>query len=237
MSDQENRSRLPFESEDAAEQRLWSELANLPREAPSTQLRRRFFNELEAATSASWLERIRARLGFGSNVGWVTAAACLVVGLMLGQLMQTDESGASSRLVALEENVALLNRELILDRLQDAQATKRLRGVIDASRVAQDDAEIVRALLMRATDDSVHSIRTAAIEALGPRMSTTTVGDQLMRLLENETSPLVQLALVDLVLRHGSRKQVDQLRNLTGRGQLHADLVTYIDNTLGRESI
>ena len=228
---------LPFESESAAENRLWTELADLPRENPSSELKRRFYRDLDQASSRNLLERIRASLGMSNNLGWVTAAACLVVGVILGQMLKSDAPEASTRLVALEQNVALLNRELILDRLEDSQAAKRLRGVIDASRVAQDDAEIARALLMRATDDSVHSIRTAAIEALGPRLNTSLVGSELMRLLETETSPLVQLALVDLVLRHGSRQQLDQLLSLAQQGRLHTDLVTYVENTLGRESI
>ena len=87
------------------------------------------------------------------------------------------------------------------------------------------------------TQPALLLIRTAAIEALGPRLNTSLVGGELMRLLETETSPLVQLALVDLVLRHGNRAQLDQLLSLAQQGQLHADLVTYIENPLGSESI
>ena len=39
MSDK-RKSGVPFESEDAAEQQLWSELENLPQDAPSQNLRR-----------------------------------------------------------------------------------------------------------------------------------------------------------------------------------------------------
>ena len=78
---------LPFESETAAENRLWSELADLPRENPSSELKRRFYRDLDQASSGSLLERIRASLGMSNNVGWVTAAACLVVGAILGQLL------------------------------------------------------------------------------------------------------------------------------------------------------
>jgi HEAT repeat protein len=133
--------------------------------------------------------------------------------------------------------VALLNRELILDRLEDAAAGKRLRGVVDAGHFVPDDAEIARALLMRATEDRVHSVRTAAIDALGPSLGTPAVGGELMKLLESAESPLVQLALVDLVLRNGSNEQLAQLLRLANEGALHPDLVRHVERSLGSETV
>ena len=121
--------------------------------------------------------------------------------------------------------------------MQDANAGKRLRGVIDAGSVVQDDAEITRALLMRATEDRVYSVRSAAIDALGPRLNSTAVGNELMNLLENAESPLVQLALVDLVLRNGSDAQLERLLQLANKRRLHPDLIRHVNNSLGSESI
>lgn len=130
-----------------------------------------------------------------------------------------------------------LNWQLILDRLEDATAGKRLRGVIDAASVVQDDAEIARAVLLRATEDRVYSIRSAAIDTLGPSLSSTAVGNELMNLLDTAESPIVQLALVDLVLRNGSGPQLERLRQLANAGRLHADLIQHVRNSLGSETI
>ena len=106
-----------------------------------------------------------------------------------------------------------MSRSLILDRLENDTASKRLRGVMDAAALSGDDEEITTALLLRATDDRVRSVRTAAISALGPQMSTPAIGSRLMELLQSAESPLVQLALVDLVLRNGSNQQISELQN------------------------
>ena len=155
----------------------------------------------------------------------------------MGQMLNGPGDADPMRLAALEENVALLNRELILDRLQHATAGKRLRGVIDAASVVQDDIEIARALLLRATEDRVQSVRSAAIDALGPRLASAAVGDELVNLLENAESPLVQLALVDLVLRNGTEKQLEYLLQLAEKGRLHPDLIRHVKNSLGRKSV
>ena len=229
--------KLPFDSDDAAEQALWTALTDLPPEAPSPEMRRNFYRELDRTGATGFAERLRGWLGMSSNAGWLTAAACVLLGVGVGQMLNQSESSGTARLAVLEQNVALLNRELILDRLQDATAGQRLRGVVDAGYVVQDDAEIARALLLRATEDRVYSVRTAAIDALGPSLNTAAVGIELMKLLESAESPLVQLALVDLVLRNGSDAQLRQLLRLAKQGALHPDLIRHVENYLGSESV
>lgn len=228
---------LPFESDDAAEQALWDALGEMPREAPSPDMRRSFYRELERAGNAGFGQRLRGWLGMSSNTGWITATACVLVGIGVGSMLNDSPIAEPSRLARLEQNVALLNRELILDRLQAATAGKRLRGVVDAAYVVQDDAEIARALLLRAMEDSVFSVRTAAIDALGPSLGTAAVGHELMKLLESAESPLVQLALVDLVLRNGSAAQLAELQRLANAGAFHPDLIRHVAKSLGSEIV
>lgn len=234
MSDR-NLSNLPFESDEADEKALWSALGGLPEEAPSADMRRSFYRSLDHAGSETLPLRVRRWLGFGSNTGWLTATACGVLGFALAGGLSTDSAPDTERLAALEENVALLNRELILDRLSDANAGTRLKGVFDA-RDAMTDDEVVQALLVRATDDDVRSVRTAAIDMLGQALASTGVGEELMQLLEQTKTPSVQLALVDMVLRYGTREQLERLVVLAGNGHLHSDLSEHVFKSLGGET-
>jgi hypothetical protein len=236
MSDRKNPS-LNFESSDDAEQKLWQELGNLPMAEPPADMRRSFYNELERAGSLSWGGRIRSWLGLSNNAGWVTATACLLIGFGAAQLATEQSTVKPDRLVALEENIALLNRELVLDRLQDDAPGTRLLGIHAASSLVQDDAEIAQALLVRASEDRSQSVRSAAIDALGPQLNTSQVGDELMRLLESADSPIVQLALTDLVLRNDNQAQLDQLLYLANEERLHPDLIRHVKKALRSESI
>jgi len=230
-------SNLPFDSDDATEQKLWAALGSMPQETPPQNMRRNFYRALDGIDTVGFAERLRGWLGMSSNAGWVTAATCVLLGIGVGQVVQQSTPTGPNRLAVLEQNVALLNRELILDRLEDAAAGKRLRGVVDAGYVVRDDAEIARALLLRATEDRVYSVRSAAIDALGPSLATPAVGNELMKLLDSAESPLVQLALVDLVLRNGSAAQLQQLSRLANGGTLHPDLIRHVEKSLGRETI
>lgn len=236
MSDRKTPS-LPFESSDAAEQKLWQALGELPLAEPPAGLRRSFYSELETAGSRSWSKRIRGWLGLSNNAGWVTAAVCLMIGFAAAQLAVERGGAEPDRLAALEENIALLNRELVLDRLQDDAPSTRLLGVHNASYLVKDDSEIAQALLVRASQDRSLSVRSAAIDALGPQLNSATVGDELMRLLESAESPIVQLALTDLVLRNGNQQQLSQLLRLAKEERLHPDLVRHVRKSLRSESI
>ncbi len=234
---EEKSANLSFDSDDPAEQQVWSALQDLPRAAPSGAMRRSFYGKLERATATHWPQRFRSWLGLSSKRGWLTVAACVLLGMGVGQMQSRTGEAETTRLVALEENVALLNRELILDRLQDTTAGTRLRGVIDAENFVQDDLEIMRALLVRATEDRVQSVRSAAIDALGPSITSSLVGTEIMNLLESTESPLVQLALVGLLLRNGSDSQLQQLLQLAGSGKLHPDLAQHVKDSLGGETV
>jgi hypothetical protein len=234
MSDK-RKSGVPFESEDPAEQQLWSELENLPQEAPSQNLRRRFYDELEHADRR--LYRRRRWLGWITAPGMAAALGCLFVGVMIGLLLRSPPAANHAEFAQLQQQVAILNRNLVLDRLENDSASKRLLGVIEASALAEHDPEVRRALLERAVDDRVHSVRSAAIDAIGPRVGSPAVGDELMASLQKAESPLVQLALADMVLRYGNPMQMEQLLQLSERGRLHPDVAQHVKASVSRNRV
>lgn len=221
-------SKLELDMGDKSGRALWEALGEIEREEPSAGLRRSFHDRLENASRGNWLDKLRATLGLRSNSGWLTATACVLVGIGIGNFSNEVDDSDSARLAALEENITLLNRRLILDRLEDQAPGTRLRGVIDAASYAGNDSEIADALLVRATQDRVASVRSAAIDALGSTRNVAVLGEQFMQLLERAESPIVQFALVDLVLRYGNKEQIDQLLTLAGEDRLHPDLARHV---------
>lgn len=227
-------------SSDNQEQTLWQMLGEVEFAQPSERLRSGFYAQLERARRPGFLQRAARFLGMSSQAGWVTAAACLLLGAGMAQLLpgavSRTGSASDARLATLEQNVMRLNRELILDRLAHQQPGKRMRGVMDAAALADSDPEIADALLSLAAHDRVDSVRSAAVESLGQTVTSATIGAPLMELLENTRSPLVQLALVDLVLRNGSREQLDALLELAEQERLLPELQQHIFNAFNRES-
>ena len=230
----EHREGVPFDAEDPQEAALWEALGDIPETRPSPELRRSFYDELERASRPARSTRVAQWLGFSGTNGWLTAAATLLLGIVVGQSLAPRGGDNGLTLEALELQVATLNRNLILDRLDSESPGKRLRGVIDAIGIVGDDPELTRALVETATDDRVYAVRAAAIDALAPQLATPAVGEALMRQLVATESPLVQLALADLLLRHGSRAQIERLLELAEAGMLHADIAGHVLSSVSR---
>ena len=228
-------SGVPFSSESEAEQLLWDALEKTHMDEPPPRLRRKFYSELDSLGRGTRMDRWGSWFGMTDGRGLATALSCILLGIVMGVTIDEFRGVDRAELSNLQQQVAQLNRSLILDRMTSVSASKRLLGVIEAAAVADQDAEIARALLTRAADDRVYSVRAAAIDAIGPQLTSPAVGDELMSLLENAQSPIVQRALVDLVLRHGNPQQLEQLMQLTERGALHPDLVRHVQSAVWRD--
>ena len=234
MSEKKHTTGVSFESEDLEAQQLWDSLQEIPQAEPAPRMRRRFYGELDKLGGRTRISSWRDWLGLAGARGLATAFGCVIAGIFVGLVLRHGEI-ERTELADLQAQVTALNRNLILDRLENDSASKRLLGVIDAAGMAQQDPEIARALLSRAVDDRVYSVRAAAIDAIGPRLNTPAVGEELMGLLQKSESPIVQLALVDLVLRHGNAQQIDELLQLSERGALHPQLVQYVKSAVWRD--
>ena len=230
-----DRKGVPYEAESEEELKLWASLGELESESPSPRLRQRFYHELERASRPGWLERAGEWFGFARPAGWLTATGFAATGVLVGLLLASPGGSDADRLAALESSVQSLNKQLVLDRIENESATKRLRGVIDAVDLVDDDPEVARALLSIAAEDQVYAVRTAAIDTLGAGLGRTTLASEVMGMLETTDSPHVQLALIDLVLRHGSAEQVNRLIELAEGGVLYPALATHVRQSTGRE--
>jgi hypothetical protein len=230
-------SGVPFVSDDDDEQQRWSELENISQPEPPPRMRRKFYAELDRIGRSTLTDRWRNWLGLIGKRGLATAFGCICVGVLAGIVLSDGGTIDRSEIDTLQQQVAQLNRNLILDRLENVSASKRLLGVIDAAGIAEHDTEIARALLGRAVDDRVYSVRAAAIDAIGPQVNSPAMGEELMGLLEKSESPLVQLALVDLVLRYGNAQQLEQLVKFSEQGTLHPDLVRHVQSAILRKQV
>jgi len=73
---------------------------------------------------------------------------------------------------------------------------------------------VTTALFKTLNEDSNVNVRLAALEALKPYVADDTVRQQLIASIAYQRSPLVQLALADLMVAIQEKKSVDALRKV-----------------------
>ena len=207
---------------------------------------RRVFDRLGTGFEG-WLERWLPRRPL-AQAG--LAAATLAVGVLIGsghgigQPWGTRAGGSAGEhpgeplgeIGALRDEVRSLSRLVTLSLLKQDSASERLRGVSFGRQAGPGDDRVLQALLDTLQHDPDVNVRLAAVDALAPALGQPAVRGQLLQEVGKQRSPMVQIALIDLLLardRAGSRQQ---LQDLTASPSLDATVRGYLQTRLHQVS-
>jgi len=203
----------------------WTRLGVLPLEQPSPALRQRFYGMLEAHQRG--IVRERGGRPFGRLAGSLAgglwprqpvlqfglALALLVVGLGAGLLIRGGKGGGPEA-AQLQKNTLGRDQALAVSLLQQGTASERLQGISLVRAAGQNVEPMLETLLDTLDTDPNVNVRLAAAEALYLFGDDPQVKDRVILSLERQESPLVQSALIDLLVSLREQRAVRALRQL-----------------------
>jgi hypothetical protein len=102
-----------------------------------------------------------------------------------------------------------------LSLLQQQSATARLQGVVSTRQIDDPGGEVIAALLDTLMYDPNANVRLATIDALKRFMNRDLVKRGTLDALPRQTSPLVQIALIDFVVESAGVESAEALRRLS----------------------
>lgn len=108
-----------------------------------------------------------------------------------------------------------------LSLMQQQSASERLRGVNWTTSIDQPGTELVDALLDTLMHDPNDNVRLATVDALKRFADRDVVRRGAVEALPRQTSPLVQIALIDFMLETSDRQAATVLRRLAGDDTLN----------------
>jgi len=206
---------------------LWTKLGVLPKEQPSGALRSRFYEMLEAYKEG--LEKERAKQGLGQTLSnWLgrfvprkpayqiaLSFVLIAAGLGGGFLLSVrSRSAARTEVAGLKGEVDDMRRIVAVSLLKQASPSERLMGVSWSARIDRPGDEIIQTLLETLNRDPNVNVRLAAVDALYLFYDHPEVKEGLIHSLAGQTSPLVQLSLVNLLVEIRERRAVEALERL-----------------------
>jgi hypothetical protein len=214
---------LTCQREWAALQEISLKLDRLAPVAPSPRLREQFYAMLEthrreeAGTRSpfvlmrSGLDRFFSALVPARPVfQFALACAMLILGLLVGTryLHQAAPAPATDpalvrELAALREKVDSMGQMVSYSLLQQQPAGERVRTVLATLDLKNTDQRVVSGLLNTLAFDPSVNVRLSALEALYPHANLPEVRSAVAASLPRETSPLVQVTMIDFLA--GSR--------------------------------
>ena len=140
------------------------------------------------------------------------AAVLILSGFAVGYFLQSPQQ--KTEVSELTKEVGDLKEMVMLSLMEKESATQRLKAVSLTSEMDQASDKVTNALFVALNKDENVNVRLAALEALKPYVSKSTVRLKLIESIEEQASPLVQVALAELMVTIQEKRSVDQLRQL-----------------------
>lgn len=206
---------------------VWRGLGSLPEPEQDPAMRSRFLEVLEAyqAGRASGLAGQVGDPGRKFRLPHVPrilqaalAFALLMVGVFLGRYV-AEPRGVSPDVAQLQAQVENLRQLVTLSLLQEQSPSSRLRGVTYSYQMAQPDAQVEQALLYAVNHDSNVNVRLSAVDALEKYAANPEIRRALADAVPVQDSPLVQIALIDLLVQLNDKEASSALRKLAQDAQ------------------
>jgi len=142
--------------------------------------------------------------------GFVLVMVGLGIGFWINKNQERDQE-----LADLKKQVED-NRRIMLAMLDNQQsASQRMVGVSVAYELDKADDEIVKVLVKTMNEDTNTNVRLAAMEALSKFGHETQVRIALIQSLTEQKDPVVQIALIQLLVKMKEKGVVKQLEEMT----------------------
>ncbi|MFC2164346.1 HEAT repeat domain-containing protein [Acidobacteriota bacterium] len=210
---------------------IWTKLGVIQEEQPSPEVRTRFYTMLEAYKQGMEQGKVPSPVKqFFNNLGehlWPRRPALqfslalifLVVGLAAGYFITADGQN-SAEFVQLRDEVKSMRQTLAVSLIDRSSPSERLRGVNMSYGMDQPDAPMLDALLNTLDNDPNVNVRLAAVDALYLFYDSPKVKEGLIQSLSKQPSPLVQVALINLMVNMQERQSAAALKMLIQNEEL-----------------
>lgn len=184
---------------------------------PSAALRESFYQKLAEAgktieknEKAPWAERINAWL-FGQVYGKLAfGVLILVIGLWIGKSIGADPY--QNQLTALNSQITEMREMMMMSMLEKESVTDRLKGVQMSSELSSSNQKVIDALFVTLNKDRSTNVRMAALNTLAQYANEPQIREGLVNSIRQQQSPLMQVALAELMVELQEQKAIDQFK-------------------------
>ncbi len=187
---------------------IWLKLRDIPDSLPSPQLRHRFFamvdaykaGQVDTNPGSTNILKMHAQGKVYNLLKAVAIVVFMVIGTFGSYQLYKSNDLKNDELVQMRDEVRGLNRLVLLTMMNETSASQRLKGIRYASKLEKADDEVIDTLFDTIENDTNMNVKLASIEAFQNFAEDEDVRSHLLTLLIKESSPAIQIALIDLLV-------------------------------------
>jgi len=158
------------------------------------------------------------------------AAVLILTGFGVGYFIQSPAQ--KTEVSELTKEVSDLKEMMMLSLLEKESATQRLRAVSLTTEMDQVSEKVTNALFTTLNHDENVNVRLAALEVLKGYSKSSKVRAQLIESIAFQDSPLVQIAMAELMVSIQEKKSVDALKQLLNNDKTPKEIKTKISESI-----
>lgn len=207
---------------------------SIPSPEPSQRMTDEFYlalaEEKRRKTRTSWLD-----IQWNSSVmfKWAYSIILIATGLGIGWLSAGGTSNnASEDIAQLSEEVYQMKEMMMLSLLEQESTSERLKAVHLTSDLGEVTEEITDALFRTLNNDENVNVRLATLEALYPYADNPKVRAGLIQSIALQDSPLVQVALAEMMVALQEKNSIDQLKSILDNASTPEEVKREIENSI-----
>lgn len=180
------------------------------RVVPSEKMEARYEQWLDHATAHSSTKVISLK-------SWYKIAVAVLILLLAGAGTMTLRTLLKQKQeLARVQNELEQTKQWVMTQLNNTQsASQRISAVYSTEEIAKPDLEILRLLIKTMNEDPSSNVRMAALEALSKYYSLSEVRDAFIQSMKFQKDPVVQIALIQLLVQRKEKAILHDLQNIT----------------------
>lgn len=182
---------------------------------PSSSLDNKFYSML------SLEKKPRSSFSWKSFFSWpdlapklAFASITLIIGVFVGYMIKPSTQQPTAEVNDVYKEVRELKEMMMLSLLEKESATDRLKAVSLTQEMDQASQKVTKALIETLNNDSNINVRLAALDALESYSKDPSVREALVRSIAHQESPLVQVALAELMAGLQVKSSVKELQKI-----------------------
>lgn len=225
------------------ELRHWLQTDQAPE--PSSRMHTRFYDMLYSADQernvrpADVSTRQAGPFHFGRKpMIWMQVAATMLLlsaGVVAGYWLRsrnTTDEVAQQKIDIMAVQMQEMRQMMMLSLLDNPSAVERLQAVSLSTELDKADGKVIEALLTTLNYDTNTNVRLATLEALIRYTDEPQVREGLIESLALQDSPMVQMALADLMVKLQEKRSVKALRQLLRQKGIRKTVKTKVEQSI-----
>ncbi len=218
----------------------WEAMGNIPEETPSHVLRSRFYRMLEEerrkvtkqTVPFQKIQNVIVTLWPKKSVVQIAFSLGLFIfGLIVGTQIRINGQH-SGEMALLRQEINEMRQMVSLTLMSRGSSSERLSGINYLTRMDHPAESLLENLLDMLNSDPNVNVRLAVVDALLIFSHHPGVRDALVASLSRQSSPLVQIALIDLLVQIQEKTSLEALKNLIDNQEMDQTVKQYAEKQL-----